>query len=186
MKITFILGGARSGKSAFALNEASKTEGRKAFIATAQAFDEEMKERISKHRKERGPEWDTYEEPVNIVHALSDLKGKYNAIVLDCLTLWLSNLLIRAQSTDHRTQTEDKCIGELIETLHKSKHSSLVTRHSSLFIVSNEVGMGIVPENELARRFRDLAGSLNRRLAEISDEVYLVTAGIPMKIKNSR
>ena len=181
--ITFIIGGARSGKSSFALNLAnnytSAKEGvrggdtvshtpKKAYIATAQALDDEMKERIDKHRKERAEEWMTFEEPLNIAALIKDVQNKYDVILLDCLTLWLSNLMTYSSDIE----------GEI-----KNLISSLVSRPSSLFIVSNEVGMGIVPDNELSRRFRDLSGYLNQKVAEIADEVYLVTAGIPIKIK---
>lgn len=180
-KITFIIGGARSGKSSFATNEALKIDGKKAYVATAEALDSEMKERIEKHKKDRGNEWDTYEEPLNISGLIKKIESSYRVIVLDCLTLWLSNIL-------HITQTPEKEVQRLIKELKAFKNSSLVSasggRHSSLiFIVSNEVGMGIVPENEMARKFRDMAGFLNQKVAEIADEVYLVTAGIPMKIK---
>jgi len=174
MKITFIIGGARSGKSAFALKEASKTDGRKAFIATAQAFDEEMKERISKHQEERGPGWDTYEEPVKIADTLSNLGSNYNVVLLDCLTLWLSNLMLN-------NVVIDKEIDALINILRKERTYRDTTLQ--LVLVSNEVGMGIVPENKLARQFRDLAGMLNQKVAEIADDIYMVTAGIPVKIK---
>ena len=183
--ITFIIGGARSGKSSFALNLAnnytSAKEGvrggdeispapKKAYIATAQALDDEMKERIEKHKKERPSDWITFEEPVNIAALIKDIQGKYDIILLDCLTLWFSNLMINNFDIN-------KEIENLINALR------LTPNASRLFIVSNEVGMGIVPENELSRRFRDLAGYLNQKVAEIADEVYLVTAGIPIKIK---
>ena len=168
-KITFVLGGARSGKSSFALSRASEYEGRKAYIATAQAFDVEMQERIAKHKEERNSDWDTVEEPCGIAETVKDMSGKYEVIVIDCLTLWLSNLLLAEKDTE-------KEIDAII--------SSVVTRHASqTFIVSNEVGMGIVPDNELARKFRDMAGRLNQKMAAVADEVYLVIAGIPVKIK---
>lgn len=167
-KITFILGGSRSGKSSFALKQASKLPGGKAFIATAQAFDEEMKERIDRHRRERSAEWNTYEEPVALPGLISDIGKKHDVILIDCLTLWLSNLLMNEADADSN-----------IEALLYA--AALCP--SSLFMVSNEVGMGIVPENALARRFRDLAGTLNRCMAEIADDVYMVIAGIPVKIK---
>jgi adenosylcobinamide kinase/adenosylcobinamide-phosphate guanylyltransferase len=188
LNITFIIGGARSGKSAFALKEAMMVEGRKAYIATAEALDEEMRERIEKHKAERGSDWETREVPLKISEVLLSMKDTYGVVLLDCLTIWLSNILIRTQSTEPRTQTIEKGtenketqraeedIQELIAVL---KGSGLC----ALYIVSNEVGSGIVPENKLARRFRDLAGTLNRKVAEIADEVYLVTAGIPVKIK---
>ena len=110
----------------------------------------------------------TFEEPLNISALIKDIQDKHDVILLDCLTLWLSNLMLN--NLDLEKEIDLFC-------------SSLFTVNSSLFIVSNEVGMGIVPENELSRRFRDLSGYLNRKVAEIADEVYLVTAGIPIKIK---
>ena len=166
--ITFIIGGARSGKSSFALQKASALPGSKAYIATAQALDNEMRERIEKHKKERPEEWMTFEEPLNISALIKDIQDKHDVILLDCLTLWLSNLMLN--NLDLEKEIDLFC-------------SSLFTVNSFTFIVSNEVGMGIVPENELSRRFRDLSGYLNRKVAEIADEVYLVTAGIPIKIK---
>ncbi|GBE37856.1 MAG TPA: bifunctional adenosylcobinamide kinase/adenosylcobinamide-phosphate guanylyltransferase [Nitrospirae bacterium] len=217
-KIIFIIGGARSGKSSFALAEASRIKGQKAYIATAEALDDEMKERIEKHKKDRGSDWNTYEEPVNISSVLSEIKEKYSAVVLDCLTLWLSNILTRAPrkapeklrigtGSQRGKQDTKKSIQEFIEELEAFKKSSIVNPvkgharkapwatslyggpngtlrpQSSIFIVSNEVGLGIVPDNELARSFRDWAGLLNQKVAETADEVYLVTAGIPLKIK---
>jgi adenosylcobinamide kinase/adenosylcobinamide-phosphate guanylyltransferase len=173
MRIVFITGGARSGKSSFALSEAGKIKGRKAYIATAQALDEEMKERIAKHKEERSADWETFEEPFKVSEILSDVCSKYSIIVLDCLTLWLSNLICGNMDCG-------KAVDDLVSVLNNSK---LETHNSKLVIVSNEVGMGIVPENELARRFRDMAGFLNQKIAEIADEAYLVTAGIPIKIK---
>jgi adenosylcobinamide kinase/adenosylcobinamide-phosphate guanylyltransferase len=172
-RTTFVIGGARSGKSSFALREAAKIEGQKAYIATAQALDDEMKARIRKHKGERGADWDTFEEPLKVPEIIADIKDKYSVIVLDCLTLWLSNLMCSNKDCS-------KKIDDLIAVLENSKPE---TQNSKLFIVSNEVGMGIVPENELARRFRDAAGSVNQKVAEIADEVYLVAAGIPIKIK---
>ncbi len=184
VKITFVIGGARSGKSSFVLNVVSKLEGARAYIATGEALDDEMHNRISKHKEDRGPEWNTYEEPLEIAHVLSDILDDHSIIVIDCLTLWLSNVLIRTKNKEQRTKTTEESMKELIDVLQGIKNSSPVTRHASrLFIVSNELGMGIVPENAMAREFRDLTGFLNQKVAEIADEVFLVTAGIPMKIK---
>jgi adenosylcobinamide kinase/adenosylcobinamide-phosphate guanylyltransferase len=184
MKITFITGGARSGKSSFALHKASQIEGKKAFVATAEALDDEMKKRIENHKIERGSEWNTHEEPIKIAGGLSDIKDTCNAIVLDCLTIWLSNLLVRNEMAEPFKQTTGESIQEFIDTLRQMHNETLNPKSGKgLFIISNEVGMGIVPENKLARRFRDLAGTLNQKVAEIADEVYLVTAGIPVKIK---
>ncbi len=175
MKIILVTGGARSGKSAFALREASGTAGQKAYIATAEALDSEMRARIEGHRRERGPEWDTYEEPMDIAAVLRDIKDGYSAIVLDCLTLWLSNVMSATEAVEDsiREFTDELC------RLRKGAGGTGVP----LFIVSNEVGMGIVPDNETARRFRDLAGILNQEVAGIADAVYLVTSGIPLRIK---
>jgi len=169
-KIIFITGGARSGKSTHTLKDASKLAGKKAYIATAEALDKEMRDRIENHKKQRGKDWDTYEKPLRIAEVIQEIEGKYTAIVIDCLTLWLSNIM---QSGLNISQE----IAKLIETLRITHN----TTH--IYLVSNEVGMGIVPENDMARKFRDMAGILNQKVAEISDEVYLLIAGIPMKIK---
>jgi adenosylcobinamide kinase/adenosylcobinamide-phosphate guanylyltransferase len=169
-KIIFITGGARSGKSTYTLEDASRLTGKKAYIATAEALDEEMRDRIENHKKQRGKDWDTYEEPLRIAEVIQEIEGKYTAIVIDCLTLWLSNIM---QSGLNISQE----IAKLIETLRITHHTS------HIYLVSNEVGMGIVPENDMARKFRDMAGILNQKVAEISDEVYLLVAGIPIKIK---
>ena len=179
IKIVFVTGGAKSGKSSFVLDKVSGVEGKKAFIATAEALDDEMKARINRHKAERGDEWETYEVPTKVSGVIADAISKHSAVVLDCLTIWLSNVLIGDQATEEK-------MDELINNLKQLKESPVCSTGpgcSELYIVSNEVGMGIVPENDLAREFRDLAGSLNQRIAEISDEVYLVVAGIPVKIK---
>jgi adenosylcobinamide kinase/adenosylcobinamide-phosphate guanylyltransferase len=156
--------------------------GQKAYIATAEALDDEMKERIEMHRKSRGVAWDTYEEPLKITTVLSDVTGRYRVVVLDCLTLWLSNMLMSYQDTKKGTQVVEDKIQELIDSLKGIQD----TFTCSLFIVSNEVGMGIVPENKIAREFRDLTGLLNQKVAAIADEVYLVTVGLPLKIKTAK
>ncbi len=193
MKITFVIGGARSGKSSFALIEASKIQGQKAYVATAEALDEEMKERIAKHKKERKANWDTYEEPVRIADTLSGLKSRHSVVIIDCLTIWLSNMI--CNNLDCNKEIDDfinvlRNVRAIHESPLRQNHNSELCEgeapprpYSKLFLVSNEVGMGIVPENELARRFRDMAGFLNQKVAEAADEVYLVTSGIPLKIK---
>lgn len=168
-KTVLITGGARSGKSSFALTEALKIAGGKAFIATAEATDDEMKERINRHKRDRGNGWKTFEEPVAIARLIKEIDGRYPVIVIDCLTLWLANVMMSGLDAEKET-------GRLMTALRALKKSRV-------FIVSNEVGMGIVPENELARRFRDMAGRLNQRVAEVSGEVYVTLSGIPVKIK---
>ena len=172
-KVIFVTGGAKSGKSSFVLNEAEKHEGQKAFIATAEALDEEMVNRIEKHKGQRGEDWNTYEEPLRISEVIKKIEGRYGAIVVDCLTLWLSNLM-------HADLDITQEIENLVEVL---RNSGLRTPNSGLFLVSNEVGTGIVPDNKLAREFRDLAGTMNQRVAGVSDEVFMVVAGIPVKVK---
>jgi adenosylcobinamide kinase/adenosylcobinamide-phosphate guanylyltransferase len=167
-KIVFVLGGARSGKSSFALEKASSHQGRKAFIATAQALDAGMEERIAKHKKERGGDWTTLEEPMNIAPLIGKAVEEYAAVLVDCLTLWLSNLMLDGRNVEQEVEVFV---------------SSLEACGKEIYLVSNEVGLGIVPDNELARKFRDLAGGLNRRVAALADEVYLIVAGIPLKIK---
>jgi adenosylcobinamide kinase/adenosylcobinamide-phosphate guanylyltransferase len=169
-KIIFVLGGAKSGKSSFALAKAEIFPGRKAYIATAEPLDDEMRERIQSHRDQRKKDWDTIEEPLQIAHMIRAGSGKYSVLLIDCLTLWLTNLLCRNRNVED-------AMDDFLDSLLFTSHSSL------LFIVSNEVGMGIVPDNALARRFRDLAGRLNREVAAIADEVYLITAGIPIRMK---
>ncbi len=168
--VVFVLGGTRSGKSAFALRRAAALQGEKIFVATAQAGDAEMSERIRKHREERGSEWQTYEESLHLGRAIREVSTNSNVIVVDCLTIWLSNLLCDPD----RIEGEEESFVDALRALPEG---------ASVFIVSNEVGMGIVPENDVARTFRDLAGKLNARIAGVADEVFLVVAGRPLKIK---
>ena len=168
-RITLVIGGAKSGKSSFALRKAEAFRGKKAYVATAEALDDEMKLRIEKHRNRRGEEWHTIEEPLKIAGVLKGLGNGYSAAVIDCLTLWLTNLVLGAGEPESE-------IGSFLSALKEGGFPPL-------FVVSNEVGMGIVPDNALSRRFRDLAGHLNQEVAASADEVYLVAAGIPLKIK---
>jgi adenosylcobinamide kinase/adenosylcobinamide-phosphate guanylyltransferase len=170
-KIYFIIGGARSGKSAFAEKLAGGIAGKRAYIATAQALDAEMAARIEQHRKDRGTAWDTYEEPLAISELLLKLSGRYDVVLLDCLTLWLSNVMAHTDG-DGEVHARSAVLASAI-----SKFSG------DCIIVSNEVGLGIVPDNPLARKFRDLAGMVNQKMARAADEVYFTASGIPMRIK---
>lgn len=163
-----ITGGARSGKSRMALELASSPS-RKLFIATATASDPEMKERIEIHQKERGPSWETLEVPLEIEAVLKQQNDC--AVVVDCLTLWLSNLMFHEMEREIILQKID----ELSEVVSK--------RNGLTVIVTNEVGLGIVPENELARTFRDLTGILNQRIASVADRVILMVSGLSVQIK---
>jgi adenosylcobinamide kinase / adenosylcobinamide-phosphate guanylyltransferase len=163
-------GGARSGKSRFALALAESLGLQRIFVAPAQAFDEEMATRIARHREERGPGWTTIEEPTELARALADASPA-DVVLVDCLTLWLSNLLLRGDAPAAIEQQ----VEEVVQTLRaRARHVVLVT---------NEVGMGIVPENALARLFRDVAGRANQRIAAAMDEVYLASMGITLRLR---
>ena len=172
-KIIFITGGARSGKSSFAEKLASTLGKDVLFLATAEALDKEMADRIKKHKSKRSSTWRTIEEPINI-NILNKFRNFDGAIILDCITLWLSNMIHKfgIEAAEHR-------ILEDIRTLLKTARTSKFT----LIVVSNELGMGIVPENKLAREFRDIAGKCNQLIARMADEVYLMVSGIELKIK---
>jgi adenosylcobinamide kinase/adenosylcobinamide-phosphate guanylyltransferase len=170
-KIFFITGGARSGKSAFAEKLAGDIPGKRAYLATAQALDAEMVARIEHHRRRRGSAWDTFEEPLAITELLKKLSGRYEVVLLDCLTLWLSNIMARTGNNDDISGRVDELT------------SCLRGFAGTCIIVSNEVGLGIVPDNPLARRFRDLAGMTNQKIARTADEAYFLAAGMPIKIK---
>lgn len=161
-----VLGGARSGKSRYAEGLALGHAGAWVYIATAQPGDVEMAARISAHRDRRGPEWSTVEAPIALVEALEAATG--NFVLVDCLTLWISNLLLGQLDIASR-------IDRLAEALR--------VRPGTVVVVSNEVGLGIVPDNALARTFRDEAGLANQRLAEACDEVVFMAAGLPLKLK---
>jgi len=171
--LIFITGGARSGKSKLALQLAERAGGKVAFIATARAGDDEMAERILIHRKSRPKEWITVEEPIDVPWAISKA-ADHDLVIIDCLTLLLSNLMLDSSSLNETGGILDK-----MEDLVKASRSFKGT----VIVVSNEVGMGIVPENELARKFRDLAGRANQIMANAADEVYLCVSGIPVKLK---
>ncbi len=171
-EIIFILGGCRSGKSRHALKLAEDIPCRqKVFIATCLPLDEEMKKRIEQHQKERERTWTTVEVPVLLPEAIDENSQKSDLILVDCLTLWISNILLETNDMDNTS----KHIERLIESLAYVK--------CPVILVSNEVGTGIVPEKALARIYRDLTGFANQRVAACSDKVIWMTAGIPVKIK---
>ena len=172
MGIVLVGGGARSGKSRFALELAEQRFRRRAFVATAQPLDSEMDGRIRQHQQDRGPGWTTIEAPLDLVGALSRQGGGFDVLVVDCLTIWLSNVLL-----DPERNAEEE-IDSLVQCLSDCGTLSVV-------LVTNEVGSGIVPDNELAREFRDLAGVLNQRVAQTADEVYWMAFGIPVAVKTA-
>ncbi len=170
-EIILVIGGCRSGKSSFALDYANRHFRQKVFLATGQALDDEMKRRISRHREARGPDWKTIEEPKKLTEALEALRFQAEVILIDCLTLWVSNLLMDGEGEE---QILSRVEG-LIELIQKVPQS--------IIVVSNEVGAGIVPENKIARIFRDIVGLMNQRVAACSDTVVLTVAGLPHVIK---
>ena len=170
-KIIFITGGARSGKSHFAQNLAQNFAGPKAYLATAQALDEEMAERIRRHKMSRPPDWQTLEEPVRLGECLREHGARFHVILLDCLTLWVSNVMLAGW-------TEETILQEADQWIQTGREITC-----SLILVGNEVGMGIVPDNPQARTFRDLSGRIQQKVAEEADEVYFMVSGLAQKIK---
>ncbi|QJU59755.1 bifunctional adenosylcobinamide kinase/adenosylcobinamide-phosphate guanylyltransferase [Sphingomonas sp. AP4-R1] len=172
VRTILVLGGARSGKSAHAqrLAEAAAEAagGDLVFIATAEAYDDEMRDRIARHRADRDARWRTVEAPRDLAEAIRAEGGEGRTILVDCLTLWLSNLLLADADLD--------AAGEALAAAAEEARARIV-------LVSNEVGFGIVPDNALARRFRDAAGRLNQRMAARCEAVDLVVAGIPLPVK---
>jgi adenosylcobinamide kinase / adenosylcobinamide-phosphate guanylyltransferase len=170
-KSILVLGGARSGKSSYAESLSDDWAGPRVYIATAQAFDDEMAARIKTHRNRRSDDWTTIETMFDLPGTLRDAVAESTFILIDCLTLWLTNLMLADKDAD-------QAVDALLDALRSAP--------GTIVLVSNEVGSGIVPENALARRFRDLAGITNQRIAQAVDEVILVTAGLPMRLKPAR
>ncbi len=171
-----VTGGARSGKSGFAEQLTQGFGGRFGYLATAQSLDSEMDSRICKHQQRRGADWTTIEEPLELGQALTDCDGLYNALLVDCLTLWLTNLLFKYEEQGIDIE---KCVNNDVQRLT----TVLGSMTTPVIIVSNEVGMGIVPENKLARLFRDIAGHSNQMIAACATNVYTVISGLPLKLK---
>jgi adenosylcobinamide kinase/adenosylcobinamide-phosphate guanylyltransferase len=171
-RLALVLGGTRSGKSRFALELAGNFPAPRLYLATAEAGDEEMAARIAQHRRDRGDGWDTWEVPLDLTGALVQAQGRYQVILADCLTLWLTNWLIREGDT---SALKNVCL-DLVATVKEGSTPTV--------LVSNEVGCGIVPENPLAREFRDWAGWLHQQLAAAADLVVLTVAGLPLIIKS--
>jgi adenosylcobinamide kinase / adenosylcobinamide-phosphate guanylyltransferase len=165
MTVTLILGGARSGKSRHA---ESLAQGERHYIATAKAFDDEMRSRIDQHQKQRGDGWTTHEEQFGLPRKLAEIDGAGRFILVDCLTLWLSNLMLAER--DWKGPATALC-------------GMLQRMTADVVLVSNEVGLGIVPDTPLGRAFRDAQGTLNQQVAKVADRVVFVAAGLPMVLK---
>ena len=166
--VSLVLGGARSGKTRFALTQAEATGLKPVYVATAQAFEEEMTDRIRRHQLERGPEWRTVEAPFELAAAIEAASSPQHVVLVDCLPLWLSNVMLAERE---------------VATASAGLVAVLRRVGGPVILVSNEVGLGIVPDNALARRFRDQQGWLNQGIAAVADRVTFVAAGLPLVLK---
>jgi adenosylcobinamide kinase / adenosylcobinamide-phosphate guanylyltransferase len=167
-KIVLVIGGARSGKSVFAEGLAAASGLAKVYVATGRAFDREMSERIDIHKERRASGWENVEDPFDLSGVLAKVAGPDKAVLVDCLTLWVTNLMLEEKDV----MAESAAVLEILPELE-----------GQIIFVSSEVGLGIVPDNYLARAFRDHAGRLHQQIAAIADEVYFVAAGLPLKMK---
>ena len=166
--VTLVLGGARSGKSAFAEQRVEAASAARLYLATGQAWDDEMRARIATHKDRRGSGWETVEAPVELTEALAENARADRPVLVDCLTLWVTNLMLGEHDIDAAFEGLAKALPGL---------------RGPVVFVSNEVGLGIVPDNGMARAFRDHAGRLHQSIAGLADEVYFVAAGLPLKMK---
>ncbi len=164
----FVLGGARSGKSAFAQQRAEAEEGTHVYLATAQAGDAEMEDRIARHRADRGAIWTTVETPLDLPQAIGERSDGGHVLLVDCLTLWASNLMLGDQ--DAAAATDALC-------------DAVRGYDGHIILVANEVGLGIVPDTPMGRAFRDVAGRMNQRIAAVAQEVMFIAAGLPLRLK---
>jgi adenosylcobinamide kinase/adenosylcobinamide-phosphate guanylyltransferase len=169
MSSLFVLGGARSGKSRYAQARAEAIAGRHIFVATAEAWDDEMRDRIARHRADRDARWTTVDAPYDLPAAIAGHSAPDAVLLVDCLTLWVSNLLLA---------------GHDIETATADLGAAIARFEGHILLVANEVGLGIVPDNALARTFRDAAGRLNQAVAATATEVVLIAAGLPLTLKS--
>jgi len=174
-EITFIVGGARSGKSKFAQKLTAESAGKTAYIATYECKNDdiEMINRVNSHVKNRPTEWETFEEPHNLENLLNQLDNNFNTIMIDCFTIFTSNMMMQG----YTEESIDPIIHKIMTVLQKVSYES--------FIVSNEVGLGIVPDNTMGRQFRDMAGRVNQITADYCNNAYFVVSGIPIKIKGA-
>ena len=174
-QLVLILGGARSGKSACAESLARQGE-RTLFVATAEALDDDMKRRIMKHRERRPAAWDTVEEPLDPVAAIPSALAGHDTLLLDCLTLWVSNLLLDLGDDAHAESEILARAGALLDLYDKT--------NARWILVSNEVGLGVAPATELGRNYRDILGRVNQMVSARADKVYLMVAGLPLDLKS--
>jgi adenosylcobinamide kinase/adenosylcobinamide-phosphate guanylyltransferase len=180
LKSTLIIGGARSGKSYFAQELALKSGGDVLFVATAEAGDEEMKQRIEAHRKARPPTWKTLEATTNVGSQITRNIGKAQTVIIDCITLLVNNIFQQHDQKLDAASLEKAVMAEIEELVNCIDHVD-----ASFIIITNEVGLGLVPADKTSRLYRDLLGKANQALAKHADEVYLMLAGIPVTIKTA-
>ncbi|RWX78371.1 bifunctional adenosylcobinamide kinase/adenosylcobinamide-phosphate guanylyltransferase [Neorhizobium lilium] len=166
--VVLVLGGARSGKSAFSERLVAAKGLERHYLATGRAYDDEMVQRIARHVEDRGEGWTTHEVPLDLPQHLAQLDSPTHTVLVDCLTLWVTNLMMEERDV---AAAGDALLAQL----------SICTSH--VVLVSNEVGLGIVPENRMAREFRDHAGRLHQRVAALADEAFFIAAGLPLKLK---
>lgn len=171
-KVILVTGGARSGKSRFAEKLTEAYQPLRGYLATAEAGDGEMAARIVRHQARRGEGWQTVEEPLRVEEAVRCNDGRFNVLLMDCVTLWISNLMFRGEGGEAGVLPAVRSLADSFPSLK-----------TPLVIVTNEVGMGIVPEHPLSRSFRDLAGEANEMIAAAADEVYVTISGLPLKLK---
>ncbi len=182
--IVLVTGGARSGKSNFAESLCTKQNNKTAYIATSIPFDDEMKNRVKKHQQSRPSDWKTYEIYEDIFSIIEELNLNHNTVIMDCVTLMVNNLMftygidVDNATSEQLNELEEYIKNQTIKLLEEVKKTDLY-----FVIVSNEIGMGIVPENKLSRIYGDFVGRANQLIAKYSDEVYFVVSGIPMKVK---
>lgn len=183
-KIVLVTGGARSGKSTFAENQLRTIDKKTAYIATAIAFDEGMKSRIEKHIEQRPKTWLTVEKPTQVHEVIPEIGKTHEVVLLDCITVLVTNTLFQDEiDWDRIDEASIDVVEEKIKADIVALVDAITQTDLTVYMVTNEIGSGIVPENRLARIFRDIAGRMNQYLANKADEVYLVVSGIPVKIK---
>lgn len=181
-QLTIVLGGTRSGKSQFAEDLAQQIGKKVLYIATANVYDEEMAIRVKKHQNRRPEQWDTKEEPIYLKKVIEETSVDYDTILLDCLTLWLSNLILDENFTKSNISLKDKENYILNEVSRLA--DVCLQKKSNIIVVSNEVGLGVVPDYPLGRLFRDVAGAANQILAQRAQRVYFIAAGLPLTLKS--
>lgn len=176
-ELIFVLGGARSGKSAFAERLAAQEGGRVLYVATAEALDADMERRIANHRRQRPPEWDTLEEPVKLPDVLPSALEGYDTCLLDCLTLWVSNMLLSIEDGAPNAEQEILASAQRLMDVYEKSQATWI-------VVSNEVGLGVVPPSRLGAAYRDALGRVNQAVAARADKVYFMVAGLALEMKS--